>query len=118
MFYVCVYVCVCVCIAVLLPVMTWGVTVRLRRNFVAPFLWHRIDVAPAGGRARSEKVYGDDGATTYEHQLRAFVAAARARPSRQPEGAPGTPDEAVRVMRVIDGIYAAAGMRVRGSSVA
>ena len=69
-------------------------------NPIAPHFYHRLTVVTPGGR-RGERVAGP---STYECQLRAFVAAVR-------EGAPVPtgPADAVRNMRVIDAIYAAAG---------
>ena len=72
-------------------------------NPIAPHFYHRLRVlTPAG--TRSERVAGP---STYECQLRAFVAAVR-------DGAPVPtgPADAIKNMRVIDAIYAAAGRRV------
>jgi len=69
-------------------------------NPIAPHFFHRLRVlTPAG--TRSERVAGP---STYECQLRAFVAAVR-------DGAPVPtgPADAIKNMRVIDAIYAAAG---------
>ncbi|TMB09190.1 MAG: Gfo/Idh/MocA family oxidoreductase, partial [Deltaproteobacteria bacterium] len=71
-------------------------------NPIAPHFYHRLRVlTPAG--TRSERVTGP---STYECQLRAFVAAVR-------DGAPVPtgPADAIKNMRVIDAIYAAAGRR-------
>jgi predicted dehydrogenase len=78
-------------------------------NPVAPHLWHRLAVRTAAGR-RAEKVTGE---STYTHQLRAFAAAVR-------DGAPvptGGAD-AIANMRVIDAVYAKAGLPRRGSGAA
>src|SRR5437762_695662 len=72
-------------------------------NPIAPHIFHRLRVlTPAG--TRSERIAGP---STYECQLRAFVAAVR-------DGAPVPtgPADAIGNMRVIDAIYAAAGRRV------
>src|SRR5579883_2706298 len=86
-----------------------GTAGRLRvLNPIAPQFWHRLTVlTPA--LHRSERVR--DGAS-YDHQLRAFVAAVR-------DGAayPTTPADAIANMRVIEAIYAAAG-RPRAASSA
>src|SRR5207253_922595 len=74
-------------------------------NPIAPHFFHRLRVlTPAG--TRSERVAGP---STYECQLRAFVAAVR-------DGAPVPtgPADAIKNMRVIDAICAAAGRRVWG----
>jgi predicted dehydrogenase len=66
-------------------------------------------VRTAAGR-RAEKVTGE---STYTHQLRAFAAAVR-------DGAPvptGGAD-AIANMRVIDAVYAKAGLPRRGSGAA
>jgi predicted dehydrogenase len=93
--------------ALLSPVLLWmGATVvgsagRLSVvNPIAPQFWHRLTIETPTLR-RAERVR--DGAS-YDHQLRAFVAAVR-------EGAayPTTPADAVANMRVIEAIYAAAG---------
>ncbi len=69
-------------------------------NFVAPQYFHRLRVRTARG-ARSERV---PGAASYEHQLRAFVAAVRT-------GAPVPtgPDDAIGNVRAIERIYTRAG---------
>jgi predicted dehydrogenase len=86
-----------------------GTAGRLRvLNPIAPQFWHRLTVlTPA--LERRERVR--DGAS-YDHQLRAFVAAVR-------DGAayPTTPADAIANMRVIEAIYAAAG-RPRAASSA
>src|SRR5256712_11555283 len=69
-------------------------------NPIAPHFFHRLRVlTPAG--TRSERVAGP---STYECQLRAFVAAVRG-------GAPGPtgPAGAVQNMRGIEAVYAPAG---------
>lgn len=47
-------------------------------NFLFPFLYHSLHVAPMGSAARTEKHYGD-GETTFELQLMAFSDAVRGR---------------------------------------
>lgn len=76
-------------------------------NPVAPQLFHRLTVETAAGR-RSERLRSE---ATYTHQLRAFVAAVR-------EGRPIStgPDDAIANMRVIDAVYAHAGLTPRGSA--
>jgi predicted dehydrogenase len=73
-------------------------------NPIAPHLFHRLVVETKAGK-RSERVKGD---ATYEHQLRAFRAAVV-------EGAafPTSPADGVANMRVIDAIYAKAGLPLR-----
>lgn len=74
-------------------------------NPVLPHVYHRVRVRTATG-TRTLKVPGD---ATYTHQLRDFVRAARGEPLRW------GPDDAVANMRVIDAVYAAAGMKRRGT---
>ena len=75
-------------------------------NPVAPHLFHRLRLRTSGER-RSESVPGD---ASYTHQLRAFVAHVRG-------GARMSTDarDAIHNMRVIDAVYAGAGMRRRGT---
>ena len=83
-------------------------------NFLAPFLYHFIELRDSSGRVvRTEKIYGN-GETTYEHQLRAFVGAVRRDPAAAAacESA-GSVAESVSNMRVIDMIYQAAGLARR-----
>jgi predicted dehydrogenase len=74
-------------------------------NPIAPHLMHRLKVRTAAGR-RSERIPGD---ATYTHQLRAFAAAVL-------EDAPYVtgPDDSIANMSVIDAIYAAADLPLRG----
>ena len=78
-------------------------------NPLAPHLFHRLTVR-VGGRTRHEHVAGN---ATYWHQLQAFVAAIET-------GEPPVtgPADAVVNMRVIDGVYRAAGMEPRRGTVA
>ena len=69
-------------------------------NPVAPQFFHRLRVVSPVG-TRSERVAGPP---SYECQLRAFVGAVRRGESIPTDGA-----DAIRNMRVIDAIYAAAG---------
>lgn len=78
-------------------------------NFVAPFVYHNINVEPRDGPKRSEKVYGD-GESTYELQLRAFISQLRGG-----ESCPTDAQDAIHNMRVIDDVYRSAGMNVRGT---
>jgi predicted dehydrogenase len=75
-------------------------------NPVAPHLWHRLVVKTPAGR-RAERVRGD---STYTCQLRAFAAAVRDGAAVPTGGA-----DAIANMRVIDAIYAKAGMPRRGA---
>ncbi len=74
-------------------------------NPIAPHFYHRLTIRGAGG-VRRERVPGD---ASYTHQLRAFLAHVRG-------GARMSTDarDAVSNARVIDAIYAAAGLRLRG----
>jgi predicted dehydrogenase len=74
-------------------------------NFIAPQYWNRLSVTINGERTR-ERVKGE---ASYTAQLRAFVAAVR-------DGGPvlTPPEDAVVTMRVIDDIYRAAGLPLRG----
>jgi len=73
-------------------------------NFIAPQIFHRLTVRNAAG-TRREHLRGEP---TYTCQLRAFAAAVRG-------GAPVPtgPADAVANMRVIDAVYAAAGLEPR-----
>ena len=70
--------------------------------------------------SRTENLYGE-GESTYELQLREFVSAVRTSDSQagSPHSAgpvgtePGSAEDAVRNMRLIDEIYVAAGLPVR-----
>jgi predicted dehydrogenase len=76
------------------------------RNPLAPQLFHRLILTTPAGRV-VEKL--PPGPSTFEHQLRAFAAAAHggaALPTSAAEGA--------AAMRVIDAIYRKAGLPVRG----
>ncbi len=75
-------------------------------NPILPHLWHRLTVKTAQGK-RSERVAGE---TSYTHQLRAFVQAVQ-------QGAPVPTDavDGVANMRVIDAMYAKAGLKLRGT---
>ncbi|MFC6002800.1 Gfo/Idh/MocA family protein, partial [Streptomonospora nanhaiensis] len=77
-------------------------------NFLMPHLFHRLRVRTPHG-VRTETVPGD---ATYTAQLRAFAAAVR-------EGAPVlTPArDAVHTMALLDAVYRAAGLPVRGSAL-
>ena len=77
-------------------------------NPVAPQYYHRLVVRTKEGK-RVERVPGH---ATYEHQLRAFVDAARG------GVAPITgPSDSIANMRVIDAVYDAAGLPRRGGAV-
>jgi predicted dehydrogenase len=78
-------------------------------NPIVPHFFHRLSVRNEIGR-RSERLHGD---ATYTHQLRAFAAAIRGgRPL------PTGPEEAIANMRVIDAVYAKAGLPLRGMGTA
>jgi predicted dehydrogenase len=74
-------------------------------NPVAPQYYHRLVLRTPEGK-RVERV---PGRSTYEHQLRAFVEAVAS-------GGPviTSPQDAVANMRVIDAVYEAAGLPLRG----
>jgi predicted dehydrogenase len=74
-------------------------------NFIAPQRYNRLTVS-ADGYTRREHVRGQ---ATYTYQLRAFAAAVL-------RGAPviTTPEDAVATMTVIDDVYRAAGLPLRG----
>ena len=74
-------------------------------NPTTPQLYHRLKVT-AGGASRVERL---SRRPTYEYQLEAFCAAVlRGEPTLTP------PSDSIANMRVIDAIYRAAGMKVRG----
>ncbi|KAI9026788.1 NAD(P)-binding protein [Hyaloraphidium curvatum] len=83
-------------------------------NYVAPFVYHYIAVAPEGKPARYEKHYGD-GSSTYKYQLEEFVRRVR----EQKEGGPartasgGAIDDMVAGMEMIDLIYEKSGLGKR-----
>jgi predicted dehydrogenase len=74
-------------------------------NFIAPQYWNRLSVRIDGQRTH-ERVRGE---ASYNAQLRAFVAAVR-------DGGPvlTPPEDAVITMGLIDDIYRAANLRLRG----
>lgn len=74
-------------------------------NFIAPRYWNRLSVTIDGAKSH-ERVRGE---ASYAAQLRAFVAAVR-------DGGPllTPPEDAVVTMRLIDDIYRAAGLPLRG----
>jgi predicted dehydrogenase len=76
-------------------------------NPVAPQYYHRLVVRTARGK-RAERV---EGRPTYEHQLRAFAAAVTT-------GGPvmTSAQDAIANMRVIDAVYQAAGLPLRGEA--
>lgn len=74
-------------------------------NFVAPHLRNKV-TATVDGVTTRERVQGD---ATYTHQLRAFAGAVL-----RDETFPTTPEDAVRTMTLVDDVYRAAGMRLRG----
>ncbi len=74
-------------------------------NALVPQLFHRLSVTTEAG-TRREKVPGEG---TYTCQLRAFVGSVRTG-----ESPPSDPADGVKNMRVIDSIYEAAGLPVRG----
>jgi predicted dehydrogenase len=74
-------------------------------NFVMPQLYNRLTVRTPDG-TRRERVRGD---ASYTYQLRAFAWAVL---DGEPVMTPA--EDAIANMRVIDEIYRAAGMRLRG----
>jgi predicted dehydrogenase len=74
-------------------------------NFIAPQFYNRLTLN-IDGRKTSERMRGP---ATYDHQLKAFIAAVR-------DGGPvlTPPEDAVLTMRVIDDLYRAAGLPLRG----
>lgn len=76
-------------------------------NLIAPHIFHRLHVRTAQGQ-RSERVAGK---TTYTHQLEAFREAVV-------HGAefPTHPCDSIANMRVIDAVYKAAGLPLRGAT--
>ena len=76
-------------------------------NFVAPHMFHRLSLT-VDGRKTHERIAGEP---TYTTQLRRFAAAVlRGEPTLTPA------ENAVVTMRLIDQIYAAAGLPRRGES--
>jgi predicted dehydrogenase len=79
-------------------------------NYLAPHILNLLTVRTGAG-TRRERVRGDG--TTYTYQLRAFAAAVL-----RGEPVLTTPDDAVANMRVIDAVYRAAGLPLRGTASA
>ena len=75
-------------------------------NFVAPHLFNRLTVK-VDGRKTSERVPGD---ATYTYQLRAFAGAVL-----RDEPFPTTAEDAVVTMSLVDDVYRAAGLPLRGA---
>ncbi|MDX6286048.1 MAG: hypothetical protein QOG53_1533 [Frankiales bacterium] len=76
-------------------------------NYVMPQLYNRLRVT-VDGKTTREKVRGE---ATYTSQLRAFAAAVlRGEPTLTP------PEDAIITMQLIDDVYRAAGLPVRGSN--
>ena len=75
-------------------------------NFVAPHMRNKLTLT-VDGKTTKETVEGE---TTYTHQLRAFCGAVL-----RGEPFPTTPEDAVRTMTLVDQIYTAAGMPLRGA---
>jgi predicted dehydrogenase len=75
-------------------------------NPIAPHLYNRVTLRTPTGTS-SERVAGE---ATYTCQLRAFVEHVR-----NGTPVPTGPDDAVANMRVIDAVYRAAGLKVRGA---
>ncbi|MCU1601361.1 MAG: oxidoreductase [Frankiales bacterium] len=74
-------------------------------NFVAPHLRNRLTLT-VDGKTTKGRVAGE---ATYTHQLRAFCGAVL-----RGESFPTTPEDAVRTMTLVDQIYTAASMPLRG----
>ena len=74
-------------------------------NFIAPQFYNRLTLK-IDGQKTSERLRGP---ATYDHQLKAFVAAVR-------DGGPvlTPPEDAILTMRVIDDLYRKAGLPLRG----
>jgi len=75
-------------------------------NPIAPHFYNRVTVRTPDGKT-SERVAGE---ATYTCQLRAFVDHVR-----NGTPVPTGPDDAIANMRVIDAVYRAAGLKVRGT---
>eukprot|EP01137_Pigoraptor_chileana_P013119 Opistho-2@66278 len=84
-------------------------------NFVAPFVSYKMTTTLEDGKTITHQVYGEEECkATYVHQLRAFVAAVKG--DRAANITPA--DAGVRNMRIIDAIYTASGLGVRGKPLA
>ena len=76
-------------------------------NFVAPQYFHLLTLK-VDGKTRRERVHGE---ATYVAQLRSFAGSVlRGEPSLTPA------EDAVTTMRIIDEVYAAAGLPMRGEA--
>lgn len=75
-------------------------------NPLAPQMGHELRLVNAGGDLREQL----DRTPSYTHQLAAFAAVLRGEARNLTDGRDGTAN-----MRVIDAIYAAAGLRLRGT---
>jgi predicted dehydrogenase len=74
-------------------------------NFVGPHAWTRFTVTTAGARRREH--FSRE--PTYVHQLRAFHAAVQGEPTNLTP-----PSDSIATMSLIDDIYTAAGLPLRG----
>jgi len=84
-------------------------------NFLGPFIYHSIEIMEArtGKRKRVEKHY-ENGASTYEYQLRAFVGAIQGDKAATAQcQQAGSVEQAVMNMKVIDMIYRAGVLQPR-----
>jgi len=77
-------------------------------GLVAPFLYNKVTVTK-NGRSFSEQIYAD-GHATYFYQLEAFCSQIKNRS----EKIIFPPEDAIANMRVLDNVYVATGMKIRG----
>ncbi|KAJ1567085.1 hypothetical protein HK405_007236, partial [Cladochytrium tenue] len=82
-------------------------------NFIAPSLYHSLEIKRKDGSRQKTSVYSDDGhMATYWHQMKAFLAAVdgKIKADEYEEVGLTSLDDAVRTMKVIDAIYEKAGL--------
>ena len=99
-------------------------------NFLFPFVYHYLRVSPAGAPSRLEKHYtftragSEHAESSFALQLRSFAKSVRRRQQERgddhvemspPVGPAVGPQSAVRNMELLDEIYVAAGLGLRGT---
>jgi predicted dehydrogenase len=87
------------------------------KNYLMPSIYHYITVTAADGKQRTERVY-EQGASTYEYQLRAFVKCVEQFHRDNKGGLAvtstgGTADDPLNSMAAIDMVYEKAGLKPR-----
>ena len=82
-------------------------------NFVVPHFYHKISITDKAGNKKVEKLSGAlDSFSTYAYQLRAFVNLIT---TNDPSQVPYPLNDCIPNMQLIDDIYKAAGLSIRGA---